>query len=88
MDRKNKLNITSTIENIKNTVGEYCKQYRINDLNLNLIDFAYFNEINFKSVWAFENGRSTNLKYLFYYYNVAYGFKRDKFIKGLFELWQ
>jgi hypothetical protein len=88
MDGKNKLNINSSNEIIKKTVGEYCKNFRINELNLTLVDFSFFTNTNFKTIWAFENGRSNNIKYLFYYYVIAYGFKRDIFVKGLFDLWQ
>lgn len=74
-------------ENLKLKLGKFCKDFRINELLLSLTDFSNNNNISLKNVWAFENGKSSNLKYLFYYYNSCKGCQKDNFIKGVFGLW-
>ncbi len=66
-------------------IGQYCKDYRLNELDVTLTSFAnYFNE-NMKNINAFEYGRANNIKYLFYYVNYDYK-KRYKFFEGLFKI--
>ena len=67
-------------------IGLYCKKVRLNQ-NVSLKDFANMNKDNFKNIWAFENGKANNIKYIFYYFNL---FKTDseqkEYIRGLFNI--
>ena len=67
-------------------IGLYCKEVRLNQ-NVSLKDFANMNKDNFKNIWAFENGKANNIKYIFYYFNL---FKTDseqkEYIRGLFNI--
>lgn len=49
-----------------NSIGEYCATYR-RSKGVSQSDLG----INFKTVSAFENGRSTNIKLLTLYVNIA-----------------
>ena len=57
-------------------VNTYCKYYRQYVLNLTLEEFSYKIQKLFKenvppsSISSFENGRSSNLKYISYYYRL------------------
>ena len=46
-------------------IGEICKNYRLNILQINLTDFAKLNDENLKNINAFEHGRANNIKYLY-----------------------
>lgn len=72
-------------ELIKN-VGLYCREFRMNSLNISLTDFSDKNNVNLKSVNAFEYGRANNIKYLFYYYNIATEEQKNEFAINLFKL--
>lgn len=74
-------------ENLKLKVADYCKNYRENQLMLSLTEFSNLNNVSFKNVWAFENGKANNIIYLYYYYNLSKGFQKDNFIRGVFSLW-
>ena len=50
-------------------IGIYCKNVRLNQ-NMSLKEFAILNNDNLKNIWAFENGRANNIKYIFYYFNI------------------
>lgn len=59
------------------TVNEYCKYFRTFILKITLKEFTeqikekLNEEISISSVTSFENARSSNLKYLRYYYQIA-----------------
>lgn len=66
-------------------IGQYCKDYRLNELDVTLTSFArLFNE-NLKNVNAFEFGRANNIKYLTMYIKYDES-KRDKFFEGLYNI--
>ena len=67
-------------------VGNYCKEFRINDLKLSLKDFSNMTDLNNKNVNAFEHGRANNIQYLYYYYKIANDSMKNKFSKGLFKI--
>ena len=48
-------------------VGEICKEYRIKYITDNLKEFARMIGINYKTLWSFENGQSTNYTILYKY---------------------
>lgn len=67
-------------------LGLLCKQTRINK-NIPLVKFAQMNNENYKNIWAFENGKANNIKYLSYYYNLFEDTQKlEEFIKQVFEI--
>ena len=67
-------------------VGIFCKQFRENHLDITLTEFCKVTDQNIKNVSAFESGRANNIKYLYYYYQMASEEKRKLFAKYIFEL--
>lgn len=59
------------MEKLAHYTGERCARFRNDILQLNLTDFCNCTGANLKNVWAFENGKANNIKYLFYYYNMC-----------------
>lgn len=72
--------------NLITRVGKYCREFRINELELSLKDFSNITGLNNKNVNAFEYGRANNIRYLFYYYRLCNDALKNKFSKGLFEI--
>lgn len=67
-------------------IGIYCKNVRLNQ-NITLKDFAILNNDNFKNIWAFENGKANNIKYIFYYFNLFDSDSEQKeYVRGLFNI--
>lgn len=67
-------------------VGKYCREFRINELNMSLKDFSKIAGLNNKNVNAFEFGRANNIQYLFYYYRLCNDSLKNKFSRGLFKI--
>lgn len=67
-------------------VGQYCREFRINELKLSLKEFSEITGLNYKNVNAFEYGRANNIQYLFYYYRLCNDSLKYKFANGLFEI--
>lgn len=68
-----------------NNIGNYCKNFRINVLKMGLVEFSEKNKESYKNIWAFENGKSTNFKYIFYYYKMCDEKLNPIFARGLFK---
>lgn len=67
-------------------IGGYCKEFRLTMLKLGLLEFSNKSCESYKNIWAFENGKSTNLKYIFYYYKNCDENLKPEFAKGLFKV--
>lgn len=67
-------------------IGKLCKQYRLKYVKMSLKDFADFYNDSDKNIWAFENGKANNLKYLFYYYKMLDDSKKMLFSRELFNI--
>lgn len=67
-------------------IGSVCKDFRINVLKLSLTEFAKLSNENLQNIHAFEKGRANNIKYLYYYYNLADEEQKKEFAIGLFEI--
>lgn len=52
-------------------IGACCREHRINVLGLTLKQFQEKTGINLKTISNFENGRSGNVYYMFYYINLT-----------------
>lgn len=66
-------------------VGEYCKQFRLNELNMTLKDIA--TDGNIKTISSFEHGKSTNMKHLFKYVDNCQDYKQKlNFFIGLIDV--
>ena len=64
-------------------VQAFCKEFRTNYLNITLQEIQDIHGIPFKSLSAFENGRSSNIKHLNTYYLLCKNRKdRQHFIDG------
>ena len=68
-------------------IGLFCKRFRTDVLGFNrLSDFCNEYGLNYKTIWAFENGKCQNIKYPVYYYNAcSCENERSKFVGGFFE---
>ena len=67
-------------------IGIYCKNVRLNQ-NMSLKEFAILNNDNLKNIWAFENGRANNIKYIFYYFKLFDSDSDQKeYVRGLFNI--
>lgn len=67
---------------MKNVI-EFCKEFRIEVLNMTLQEIEDLTFIKAKTLSAFENGRSTNINHLNVYYGLCKDQKqRSEFIKG------
>lgn len=69
---------------IKN-VGYFCKDFRMNVLNITLDEICKDTDIKTKTLSAFENGRANNIKYLFLYYNCCNEEQKQQFVGGVFN---
>lgn len=54
-----------------NEVGNFCKFFRKNILNMTLKEFSEKTEIKVSTISAFENGRSNNLEHLNNYLKLS-----------------
>lgn len=50
-----------------NTVQNFCKQFRVNELGLTLEQMGNLTETNPKTISAFEHGRSNNINHVYLY---------------------
>jgi hypothetical protein len=67
-------------------IGNYCKEYRTNILQLTLTDVSEKMNVNIKNLSAFENGRANNINYLFIYWKLSTDEKqRVEFLKNMFN---
>lgn len=73
-------------EKLIKKVGQYCREFRINELKLSLKEFSEMTGINNKNINAFEYGRANNIQYLFYYYRLCDDSLKVKFSRGLFNI--
>lgn len=67
-------------------VGLYCRQFRINHLDISLTEFSEITNLNIKSVNAFEYGRANNIKYPYHYYKLANEEQKRLFATYIFDL--
>lgn len=68
---------------LQKVVGCYCKDFRENTMQVDLGVLAKEFDINYKTLYSFELGLSSNI-YLFYLY-YSYTDKKQQFIEGLYE---
>lgn len=64
-------------------VGKFCKEHREEVLNLTLKELSYETDINYKTLYSFETGLSSNLYIFFVYYNRSP--KPEMFLNELLE---
>lgn len=68
-------------------IAKYCKEFRAYIIRVNLTDFCNELNVNAKNLYAFENGKANNIKYLYYYYHMCKSDEmRTEFITGLFAI--
>ena len=63
-------------------IGSYCKNFRENTMKVDLSVLAKEFGINYKTLYSFELGLSSNI-YLFYLY-YSYTDNKQQFIEGLY----
>lgn len=71
-----------TKQELQKVVGNYCREYRINEMQVDLRKLAKDVGINYKTLYSFEIGLSSNLYLYYIYYN--YATDKDKFLEGLY----
>lgn len=64
-------------------VGNFCKKHRKDVLNLSLQELSDDSGINYKTLYSFESGLSSNLYIFFLYYNRSP--KPEIFLNELLE---
>lgn len=70
--------------NLMVEIGEYCKEFRINDLKLSRQELAP--TVKPQTLAQFERGNSTNIKHYIKYFNAGTPDQQLKFIKGFYDL--
>lgn len=63
-------------------IGSYCKDFRENTMKVDLSVLAKEFDINYKTLYSFELGLSSNM-YLYYLY-YSYTDNKQQFIEGLY----
>ena len=77
---------------LKMTIHEYCKYYRTFILKITLKELVERvkeqtgEDIKVSSVSSFENGRSTNIKYIMFYLSISTEEQTDYFTNNLKRL--
>lgn len=67
-------------------IGNTCKDYREKILELSLADFCKKMNCNYKKIWAWEHGKSTNINNISYYwYADEQQAHREMLCMGIFE---
>ena len=57
------------------------------DIGSTSVKIAILNNDNLKNIWAFENGKANNIKYIFYYFNLFDSDSDQKeYARGLFNI--
>ena len=67
---------------IQNAIGKYCRDFRKHKLQLTLVSFCDLTNTNFKTLSAFELGRSTNIEHVFKYLDLCDESNKKEFIIG------
>lgn len=68
-----------------NSINEFCKLFRKNILKLSLKEVSEITGIKLSTLSSFENGRSSNLKYIFIYYSLGNEEQKEYFKNNLFS---
>lgn len=66
-------------------VGQICKDFRINILDVSLTKFAELNKENLQNIHAFEKGRANNIKYIYMYMKQAESNQLETLLETLFK---
>ena len=67
---------------LQKVIGSYCKDFRENEMRVDLSVLSKEFDINYKTLYSFELGLSSNI-YLFYLY-YSYTDNKQQFIEGLY----
>lgn len=63
---------------------EFCSEFRRNTLKMTLQEVEHITGTNIKTIWAFENGKSSNINHLRVYMKLCNTLhQKQVFIKGL-----
>ena len=65
-------------------IGQACKDYRVDVLDLSLTNFAKLNEENLQNIHAFEQGRANNIKYIYMYMKHSNIYQLEVLFNSLF----
>lgn len=72
--------------NKNNRVGEFCKDLRTHTLKLTLKEFCDKTNYKISTLSAFENGRSSNMKFLFSYLTMIDKKDRMKYLNEVVDI--
>ena len=68
---------------LQNIVGGFCSKYRRDHLKLTLSELSEDTGVNYKTLYSFESGQSSNLNIFYLYYNRSKD--QPKFVRDLRE---
>ena len=69
---------------LQNIVGSFCSKYRRDHLKLSLSELSEDTGVNYKTLYSFESGQSSNLYIFYLYYNRSKD--QPKFVRDLREV--
>jgi hypothetical protein len=69
------------------SIGQRCAEFRKTVMGLTLREFQYLTDENYKTLSAFEHGRSSNLRFIWVYYDQCEEYEKPKFVSYLFGEW-
>jgi len=64
---------------MRNRVGNICKKYREQFICDSLMEYSRITGINYKTLWSFEHGESSNIKILLEYMDRIPTWKQAEF---------
>ena len=67
-------------------IADKCKHYRRDIINISLKEMGLKTDTYFKTLSAFENGRSTNLNHLIKYVEMGDEFQRQKLVSEIADI--
>lgn len=65
-------------------IGQICKSFRIDILNISLTDFAKKNNAKLQNIHAFESGRANNIRYIYMYVELSNDIELEILLEELF----
>ena len=72
--------------NKQKEIGMFCKNWRTDVLKYRyLVDFCNDYKLEYKTMWAFENGKCQNINYPMIYYRATFDADKPAFERGFFE---
>lgn len=68
---------------LQKVIGSYCKDFRENEMRVALSVLSKEFDINYKTLYSFELGLSSNIYLVYLYY--SYTDKKQQFLEGFYD---